>query len=138
MKGVSAVIATILMLMITIALAGLAYLYISGIFTAKTGVVIELDESATSCSVTSISVFVRNTGTIVTTADKVTLSGTNSTGSPITFANSGVCDAATVQLAAGGSSRQCTLATATGSRGTNTIVVYGPANTVRGTVYCPG
>jgi len=33
MKGVSTVIATILMLMITIALAGVAYLYISGIMT---------------------------------------------------------------------------------------------------------
>jgi len=33
MKGVSTVIATILMLMITIALAGMAYIYISGVMT---------------------------------------------------------------------------------------------------------
>lgn len=33
MKGVSTVIATILMLMITIALAGIAYIYISGVMT---------------------------------------------------------------------------------------------------------
>jgi len=36
MKGISTVIATILMLMITIALAGTAYLYISGVFTQQT------------------------------------------------------------------------------------------------------
>ena len=36
MKGVSTVIATILMLMITIALAGMAYMYISGIFSPMT------------------------------------------------------------------------------------------------------
>ena len=36
MKGISTVIATILMLMITIALAGTAYLYISGSFTTQT------------------------------------------------------------------------------------------------------
>lgn len=35
MKGISTVIATILMLMITIALAGTAYLYISGAFTQQ-------------------------------------------------------------------------------------------------------
>ena len=35
MKGISTVIATILMLMITIALAGTAYLYISGAFTSQ-------------------------------------------------------------------------------------------------------
>jgi len=35
-KGVSAVIATILMLIITIALAGMAYMYISGVFTGVT------------------------------------------------------------------------------------------------------
>jgi len=35
MKGISTVIATILMLMITIALAGTAYLYISGTFTQQ-------------------------------------------------------------------------------------------------------
>ena len=36
MKGIATVIATILMLMITIALAGTAYLYISGAFTSQT------------------------------------------------------------------------------------------------------
>ncbi|MBI1978779.1 MAG: hypothetical protein HYS62_01805 [Candidatus Aenigmarchaeota archaeon] len=36
MKAISTVIATILMLMITIALAGTAYLYISGSFTTQT------------------------------------------------------------------------------------------------------
>ncbi len=35
MKGISTVIATILMLMITIGLAGTAYLYISGAFTQQ-------------------------------------------------------------------------------------------------------
>ncbi len=42
MKGVSTVIATILMLMITIALAGMAYVYISGVLTGTTGKTIKL------------------------------------------------------------------------------------------------
>jgi flagellin-like protein len=39
-KGVSTVIATILMLIITIALAGVAYMYMSGVLTGKTAVLL--------------------------------------------------------------------------------------------------
>jgi len=42
MKGVSAIIATILMLVITIGLAGTAYVYISGMLTGKTAKTISL------------------------------------------------------------------------------------------------
>ena len=63
MKGVSAIIATILMLVITIALAGLAYSYMSGILTSRTAVVLTIDASATQCSGDMITVFVRNDGT---------------------------------------------------------------------------
>jgi len=42
MKGVSAIIATILMLVITIGLAGTAYVYISGMLTGKTGTTISI------------------------------------------------------------------------------------------------
>lgn len=59
MKGVSAVIATILMLIITIALAGMAYMYISGIFTGTTQG-IELVDSYCSAGVANIKI--RNAG----------------------------------------------------------------------------
>jgi flagellin-like protein len=137
MKGVSAVIATILMLMITIAMAGVAYMYISGIFTAKTGVVIEIDETATNCAGTlgtTITVYVRNTGTMKTDASKVALSGTRSDGIAI---GSATCGAATLALNAGGGSVACTQPL-TGTQGTNRIVAAGPTNTITGSVYCPG
>lgn len=41
-KAISTVVATILMLMITIALAGVAYLYISGVFTSRTNTAFEI------------------------------------------------------------------------------------------------
>ncbi len=132
-KGVSAVIATILMLMITIAMAGLAYGFISGAFTTKTGVVIEIDATSTRCSGVIITVWVRNTGTMATTANLVSTSGTNSQGGTI---GSVVCGASTVNLYAGGGAVSC--ATLTGTAGTNTIIASGPANSVPGTVYCPG
>jgi len=132
MKGISAVIATILMLMITIALAGLAYMYISGVFTQRTGVVIEIDETATSCVATTnaMTIYVRNTGTIATNTAQLTISGTNSQGAALV---GGACgnDA----LNAGSGAIPCDLAV-TGTDGTNTIVISGPTNTVRGTVYC--
>jgi len=50
MKGVSAIIATILMLVITIGLAGTAYVYISGMMTGKTAYTISvIDYSCSLC-----------------------------------------------------------------------------------------
>ncbi|MCD6403376.1 MAG: type IV pilin [Candidatus Aenigmarchaeota archaeon] len=58
-KGVSAVIATILLLVITIAMAGLAYVYISGIFTRATATITLVDSY---CANGEIHVFIENQG----------------------------------------------------------------------------
>ena len=134
-KGVSAVIATILMLMITIAMAGLAYGFISGAFTQKTGVVIEIDETGTNCVGTTITVWVRNTGTMAADCSDVTIGGTNSQGTTMT---GGVCGPATDNLYAGAGADDCATTTLTGTPGTNAITASGPSNTVSGTVYCSG
>lgn len=63
MKGVSTVIATILMLMITIALAGTAYLYISGVFTSKQRVLSIVDAFCTTIApADTLSIVIRNDG----------------------------------------------------------------------------
>lgn len=133
MKGVSAVIATILMLMITIALAGMAYMYITGVISTRTGVVIEMDESATSCTGASvITVYVRNDGTLRVDANTITVGGTAADGTAIVSAT---CTAAAgTYIDPGAGSLACQ--TVTGSQGTNQVVVEGPSNTVRGSVYC--
>lgn len=64
-KGISEVIATLLMLIITIALAGTAYLYISGFFKSKTAVVLTIDEGFSTCNATNITIAIRNDGTDV-------------------------------------------------------------------------
>ena len=61
MKGVSTIIATILMLMITIALAGMAYVYITGVFTTQTQG-IEIADSYCGAS-GAVTFLVRNLGT---------------------------------------------------------------------------
>lgn len=56
-KGISTIVASILMLMITIALAGVAYLYISGVFTGRTSAAFEI------VSADSSTISIRNIGT---------------------------------------------------------------------------
>jgi len=63
MKGISDVIAMLLMLVITIGLVGLAYSYISGVFTARTAVVLNIDAMTSFCNSSHIVVNVRNDGT---------------------------------------------------------------------------
>ena len=133
MKGISAVIATILMLMITIAMAGVAYMYISGIFTAKTGTLVEIDTTATSCTGTTITVYVRNTGTIAFNKNLISLSGTSSSGGTLT---GGTCTAGTLNAGAG--SVACGVSLTAATLGNNRIVVSGPSNTATGSVYCSG
>jgi flagellin-like protein len=138
MKGISAVIATILMLLITIALAGLAYLYISGMFTGKTGTLVEIDPAATSCAGTQITVYVKNSGSIGFTAEKLQLSGTTSTGGVMT---GGTCNSTSQPLAPllvpMGGAVWCDR-TLAGTQGNNKIMVSGPSNTATGSVYCTG
>lgn len=57
MKAISTIIASILMLTITIALAGTAYLYVSGVFTGKTSTTFSLVDSVND------TVIIRNDGT---------------------------------------------------------------------------
>jgi len=89
MKAISDIIAILLMLIITIGLAGLAYSYISGIFSSRTGV--QLSLSNYECKADSIYFEVRNDGT--TASSVVTITVLNSTGGN---ALSGSCSIASV------------------------------------------
>jgi len=89
MKGISAVIATILMLMITIALAGMAWLYISGYWRTTTSKQLTIQGTPT-CEMgaaagddETISVLVVNSGTADISASEITIyKGTTSVGNP--------------------------------------------------------
>jgi flagellin-like protein len=77
MKGISTVIATLMMLVITIALAGMAYMYISGVFTAQTQG-IEIVDSW--CSDGIVNVRIRNIGTAAISADAISVTQTAPAG----------------------------------------------------------
>lgn len=71
MKAISTVIASILMLMIVIALGGTAYLYISGVFTSKTSSTFEIS------GIDRTNVMVRNIGTGALTKISASSAGTD-------------------------------------------------------------
>ncbi len=133
MKGISAVIATILMLMITIALAGMAYMYISGIYTARTGVVARIDETRTSCVSNIVTVYLRNDGTLLVAANTITLSGTKPDGTAMT--GTGTCNA-TNSINPGATAFKCDT-TLTSAQGTGTIRISGTGTSATSTIYCP-
>ena len=131
MKGISAVIATILMLMITIALAGTAYLYITGVFTSRTGVVLSI-EQATSCAANSgpITVWIRNDGTGVASVDYITI--TNSSGSP----SGATCAGVPGLLINAGRSINTTCSNRCCGSGLYAITVSGGSSSAQGSIYC--
>jgi flagellin-like protein len=128
MKGVSAVIATILMLMITIALAGTAYMYISGVFTARTGVVLSISDSL--CNTTYIKAFVRNDGTATSGAVNLYVDGI-----PV------VCAVPVISSIDAGTEASCQLPRDGGGTGSGTVGYHNlraetTGASARGNVYC--
>jgi len=130
MKGISTVVATILMLMITIALAGVAYMYINGVFTTQTAVNLGIN-AMTFCNTTHITATVENTGTSLSGA--VTVTAYSSGGAII----SSSCLPAITGIASG-SVGTCAIArgTFTGSGYYAASAVSGASSTPRTPIYC--
>ncbi|MFH7880607.1 MAG: CARDB domain-containing protein [Candidatus Aenigmatarchaeota archaeon] len=125
MKAVSDVIAMLLMLVVTIGLVGLTYSYISGVFTTRTAVALNIDPSATTCIGNSVIIFVRNDGTQNAGTVNVTLY--SPTGTSV-----GSCSINGIQ--SGGVS-YCTITKPTGA-GRYGIIVYTQGSSTSGQVYC--
>jgi len=125
MKGVSDIIATILMLIITIGLAGTAYVYISGVMTGRTAKTISLLDA--SCSGGDITVVLSNDGTtdITTTDLHIWVDGVDASGD---------CDEEQAVVAHTTAVIICSAAYGTGG---HEVLVTSPTNSGRITAYCP-
>jgi len=77
MKGISDIIAVLLMLIITIGLAALAYSYISGVFTSRTAVKLSIDADTSSCDKSTFHFVVRNDGSTKSGAVTITVTDPN-------------------------------------------------------------
>ena len=127
MKGISGVIATILMLMITIALAGTAYLYITGVFTSRTGVVLSIEQAL--CPVGGAVITVRNDGTGVASNVAVTLTGPNGTTT-----GAGSCpDIFSINA---GNSNHTTCTSRSAGTGLYAVTASSGSSSTQGSIYC--
>ena len=129
MKCISDVIAMLLMLVITIGLVGLAYSYISGVFTAKTAVVLSIAPEASSCNPTTINIAVRNDGTTASGVVSISVTAPNganacSNSVSITSINPGTQQTATCNRVAGQGA------------GYYRIVASTSGSTAQGMIYC--
>jgi len=128
MKGVSAIIATILMLIITIGLAGTAYVYISGIMTTRTAVTLSVSDATCEgiAAGDEIRVITVNDGTTDAAAADIT----------IYINGADLCTEVDVD------SRKSAVHTCTVAApgdfvdGNNEILVVYPGGSARGVAYC--
>ncbi len=139
MKGISAVIATILLLMITIAIASTAYMYVTGMIGGKTAKSIAVQHAACDSN-RDISIVVKNTGTgsIVNSAGSGDLKILINNGDNTThFDLNGVGGTTSYTIASQGN---VMLVGDNGgthySTGANTILVISPSNSISQVVYC--
>jgi FlaG/FlaF family flagellin (archaellin) len=130
MKGISDVIAMLLMLVVTIGLVGLAYSYITGVFTSRTAVVLSIDAANSYCNSTHLIVAVRNDGT--TPSGSVTVVAYNATGAsssctrPIPSIGAGTFSTCSIQKGA---------TTISGS-GYYRVIASTSGSTAQGMIYC--
>ncbi len=127
MKGVSAIIATILMLIITIGLAGTAYVYISGIMTGRTAKTISLMDA--SCSGGDIVIVIANDGSLTVDGPGGDL------GVWIDNADAtATCDEETLTIDP--HTTAVMACPGTGTTGEHTILITSPTNSGRINAYC--
>ncbi|MEK6909843.1 MAG: archaellin/type IV pilin N-terminal domain-containing protein [Candidatus Aenigmatarchaeota archaeon] len=77
MKGISEIIATILMLMITLGISGTAYIFISGAFTQQTQGLEVVDAYCQDGTPDVVNLIMRNLGTVAMTTSSFVVIQTN-------------------------------------------------------------
>ena len=139
MKGVSTVIATILMLMITIGLAGLAASYFFNLAGSQTDVVLGVD--SVECDGDEVMLWIRNDGQDSSGPFRVYMDGVVDNG---TFTLDDTVDltanltTSPNNIGAGQVSQYVVDMDFTIPVGTKNIRITNPRSTARGTVFCPG
>jgi flagellin-like protein len=125
MKGISTIIATILLLIITIALAGTAYMFISGMLTSKISKTISIMSG--SCNATNyITLVISNDGTdtIKETDLKIFNGSVNIPSGPGGFKPIFIAP------------KDSNITTFQGSTGSNPVSVISPSNSIDFPVWC--
>jgi FlaG/FlaF family flagellin (archaellin) len=128
MKGVSTIIASILMVVITIGLTSVAYLYMSGLLISRTVTNIQLADAY--CKTGSLYFLIKNIGTQnINNNVTVVIRGSTLAVGAIT------CDPL-FPLGAGNSTFCRNTSALNTQPGANELRIIGPSNAVGGTVFC--
>ena len=122
-KGISTIIATILLLIITIGLVGTAYVFISGMLVSRISKTIDVLDA--SCNGTHITLIISNLGTERIESDEIKIYVNNQ--GPTSFGKTIDSHSSEVQVGAFTGLVQNTA---------NTLIVMSPSNSVRQTVWC--
>ena len=123
-KGISAIIAVVLLLLIAIALVGVAYIYISGLLAGKTEKTITFAEVYCNTS-RVITIVLMNDGTkSIDSASDITVLVDGASRTGYVF---GTIGAHTTAVASGDTIE---------SAGEHTVIVTSPSNAIRQVVYC--
>ena len=136
MKAISAIIGTLIILVITITLGGLVYTFTIGTTSQRIAIILEVDGSATVCDslTNTITIGVRNSGSTPLSLGVITITGSNSLGATIPET---LCDsAAPIGTVAAGGRATCEN-TVTGTDGNNNIRIAGGGSSATGVILCP-
>jgi len=117
--------ATILLLVITLALVGLAYGFIQNLFLSRTAVTLSLETEASTCPGNTVTIYVRNDGT--QTSGSVTVTVTNATGT------SWPC---TINSINPGTDASCSVTKTGSGAGTYKVRASTAGSTTTGSIYC--
>jgi FlaG/FlaF family flagellin (archaellin) len=128
MKGVSTIIATIIMVVITLGLISVAYLYMAGLITGTTATNIQLADAY--CNGTHIIYLIKNIGTASVSSLTFYVDGAHIGTVP---PNTGSLSCTPELPIGAGNSTSCIHST---TAGIHNIRVVGPSNVGMGTVDC--
>jgi len=105
-KGISPILATLLLIVIAVAAVIVTYAWVMTFTTTQTsaaGKMIKFDSAVIDVASGNVTVYVRNTGTEVVTVDKIYISGIEYSSSdlPATLTTTGSTSTATIRLQPG-------------------------------------
>jgi flagellin-like protein len=127
MKAISTIIATILLLLITVSLAGSAYVFLGGALTGKTSKMISLLDA--QCNGTAITIVISNDGTDTVKSNELKILINNKAVG--NFGQDLNPRESKVNITTNGTGSANILV-----KGSNVLMVASPSNSIRTNIYC--
>jgi FlaG/FlaF family flagellin (archaellin) len=132
-KGISTIIAVILLLIITIALSGTAYMFISNLMGSRMEKVVALLDA--TCNNNALLIVLRNDGTKQITGNDLKIL-VNNVDRTLCYQNLVTINPGTSIASSNTTAAGCPVGTMGGLSGSTGLLIVSPSNSVRVTVWC--